>query len=468
VEFTQEDYLRHYARNGELLGGACELRQRWYKSSAKPRTYIAQGGQAYRVSMCTQDFWTELVNSIPVTNHITRLLPDRLRLRPGSRLRIYDLESFTSRFHEQKFFLDALSTFCRGVPFTYVDVKQGLITIDMGDLISDYNHECNYRTPISFERVPSLRDHPVAAHHYASALGIYGNLMTCTLPHGIIMMQLVEHEDQVNVAGDDGAVDENDDNEDQIDIAITAMGKYSREKCFDSSQPGVICLKRPLQVAGSTVIHGVLIIPPCLISIAELRFDYEDPRYRYVGLRPIGKDLVRRTGRELFRFLRSAYRARYALTIDEMKIVLSVIHRISILFEERMEGHLMICGGDYSWPGIPNHETWSDDLIKHYFSVDPLLYTASQCYTGYARVASRGWCPYTPSWESSRVGEEFRCNSSRLLGLWETLGYIEKEDEFTLVSGEIGFQIVCQSLVSTVPKVSSYRVLKDVPSHLVF
>jgi hypothetical protein len=470
TDFSQEDYLRHYHAFGQLLGGACELRQRWYRSGAKPRTYIAQGGHSYSVAKCTQDFWTELVNSNPVTNHITRLQPDRLRLRPESRLRIYDLETFTSRYHEQRHFLDELSRFCRGFPFTYLDVRHGLITTDMGILISEYNEECNKRTPISFERVPSLAKHPIAAHHFASALGIYGNLMTCTLPHGCVMMQLVEHEDQVNVAGDDGAVDENDENEDLIDIAINAQGRYEQTKSFDTRDEGVICLKRDLVQQGQSVVHGILIIPPSVMSIAELVFGYTDPRYRS-DTEALPMERIRRVGRELFRFIRSVHRARDALSILEKREALSILSRISGLWNvNEATGSMQICGDRYSWPALPivmSGEVIPSEVVDQYFETDPLIYTAGQCYKGFASYALTGKLPYRATFENSRVNESFEANSSPILRIWEMLGYVEKKPLLTYVTGDVGLLRVQGRLFSVEPKLYTYTVLRDVPIQLV-
>jgi hypothetical protein len=466
VDFSQEDWLVHYHKTGVQLEGACELRQRWYKSSAKPRTYIAQGGYAYTASQCTQDFWTELVNSNPVTNHITRLQPERLRLRSGSRLRIYDLETFTSRYHEQRHFLASLAEFCRGHPFSFMDVRHGLITVDMGELISEYNQICNIRTPISFERVPGLRGHPIGCHHYASALGIYGNLMTCTLPHGCAMLHLVDTEDQVNVAGDDGALDENDDNEDTIQIAIAAQGRCEMSKAFDTREDGVICLKRDLVQTGQSVIHGILIIPPCVVSMAELLYDYTDPRYRDSVATPL--DRLRRVGRELFRFIRSVHRARDGLSIMDKRICLSIFERISQKWKiDPAVGALQICGDRYSWPAILNTSNWTDVDIKEYFETDPLMYTAGQCYRGSATMSLRGRVVIQPNWDNTRCGMTFEGNSSRHWALLEKLGYVEKEPEVTFVLGSIGLQRVYGQLMSSEPRIYRYTVLRDVPVTLI-
>jgi len=234
--FGQDDWARHYERTGEMLQGACEVRQKWYPAQMKPRTYFAMGGETYRHCRHLQDFFTSLVNFFVPTHHVYRLRPQRLVIDPdigrGNRhFIIYDLSNFTSNMAEQRYFVRELGNYLLGVEVMVMDEREGPICKDLGALLVEYEDVCVSEPALSYERYDSTRKDPVP-HGVASLLGIFGNLMTCTLAHFLIMSAVVDDTYAINIAGDDGIVPEDEYDNLPTHNAISHVGEYAIEKCF--------------------------------------------------------------------------------------------------------------------------------------------------------------------------------------------------------------------------------------------
>jgi len=209
--FGQVNIERFYMETGYHLGGCSEIRQVWTPNQAKPRTYYSMGGDHFKESKPLQGAFTALVNSNESTHHVSRLLPARIRLKTGQHLLVYDLETFTSRMSEQISYMEKLAIFCLDTEILVMDSAYGLIRKNLGEMLGDYNEICNKHGDVSYERVTGTEEF-MSHQSCAGMLGVYGNLMTCTHAHGLLMMQCVEDESQVNVAGDDGAIAEDDAN----------------------------------------------------------------------------------------------------------------------------------------------------------------------------------------------------------------------------------------------------------------
>jgi hypothetical protein len=92
-----------------------------------------------------------------------------------------------------------------------VDERIGPVEEDLGDLVLDYAIHCVEKPPLSIERYdPSFED-ITFYHEVASMLGIFGNLMTCTFAHGVVVGMSspdVDSNQVYNCAGDDGLIPE--------------------------------------------------------------------------------------------------------------------------------------------------------------------------------------------------------------------------------------------------------------------
>lgn len=467
--FGQTDWMKNYHQTGVKLGGSMEIRQKWYTSGAKPRTYAANGGEVYGVSLCLQDFFGDLVDILPVCNHKTRLRPARLRMKSGQFLRIYDLEAFTSRMHEQKNLIDELALFCRGEPFTYMDVREGIITRDMGEVIWEYNNTANRAVETSYERVGEEFSTHVGRHYYASLLGIFGNLMSCTFGHAIAVLWVVGDEDKVNVAGDDAAVvvDEHIESE-VLNPVVAAIGIDEETKRFRSDEAGAICLKRPIYQYGTTVEQGFLVIPPKLMMIAETFNGYSDPRYPPAFEQKTTTQRYTMVGKELMRFLRSVYRAESILTFEEKFGALELTRRISELFGvTSTTGHFPPCGSEYFWPAFlsDNHEAF-ELSVQDYFMLDPLHRLVRNHYSGFAIVNHKEELQDVELDTVRSAGQQWFSNGSRHLKLLEQLGYIEREAQTRSVEGLYGRDVLIKEYESEVPVVYQFTCIADVPDIL--
>lgn len=461
--FSQEDWLRYYHRTGIKLGGVTEMRQKWYPSGAKPRTYFAQGGYHYSNSALLQDLFTSLVNSMPFTHHITRLLPSRLHLREGNHYRVYDLSTFTSNMAEQRGFVRRLAEFCYGTRVYYLDLRLGIQEADLGDLMTEYYDTCVFHPEVSYERVPGVVLDAervfVSDHGVASMLGIFGNLMTCTFAHGALMAQTVEKEDLINVAGDDGLVEETSDNSQEIQWSIKTLGECEMSKTFLSSDEGCICLKRPLYEEMGVLKHGFSCIPPSLITFAHYIHDISDPRYSFhsdVVKQPSSFSIV---GKDLMRFLRSVHRV--AWKCDEVQ--LSYAAEIASTWTKSAfgypldEGRLPHCGDPFFWPCIPTLE----NFIRR---DDPLDLLILRRFNGCATLPvleiteDENAIPLS----SLSVGDTIRRNSSWEMSMACLLGYIEQRNISKVVWGIEAYEYIKRVLTSTEPHVYEYVVVEDI------
>jgi hypothetical protein len=220
--------------------GAAELRQRWYTNGLSPRSYFVAGGDAYMSSKFLKDFWNDLVDELSVTNKQNRVNINRLHFDGVSKALFYDLTSFTSNMGVQRSFLGMLGSYCYQHPTTIFDGSRGLMEVDMGELIQEYN-ELNtfprYKTHL-YETYTA----DSSIHGVAGFLGVYGNIATCTFLHGAVLLQLCQNDRQCACAGDDAVVFVED--EDTVWSCVSLLGILAREKTFDADDIDVVYLKR--------------------------------------------------------------------------------------------------------------------------------------------------------------------------------------------------------------------------------
>jgi hypothetical protein len=191
---------RFYSETGSQVQGPCELRQAWKYNDLTPRTYFAQGGTVFHASKYIRHIVNSLANTFPEVNFISRFSINELNLNNLMTAAIYDYSSFTSNLTELKYFLEKLAIFCSGVEVIIVDSHHGPKTIDLGDLIREYNDVCNRFAEFSLIRL-GLPE--VLKHQKAGLLGVYGNITSSTVLHGLHACQLCGDESSCRCVGDD-------------------------------------------------------------------------------------------------------------------------------------------------------------------------------------------------------------------------------------------------------------------------
>jgi hypothetical protein len=421
--FGQDDWCRYYHETGHKLSGTCEMRQKWYPSGAKPRTYYAQGGTSYQHSRFLQDFFTDLANVLTSTHHVFRLLPSRLRPSTDeASFRVYDLSSFTSKMEEQKFFVKELAQFFMGVDVRIMDEVDGLVEADLGVLLEEYNAVCNWYPEVSLERC--FQERITISHSLASMLGIFGNLMTCTSAHGISVLMLHQSELSDNVAGDDG-VDDETDSGGHLPGVIDSLGTVEWTKTYPSTDPYPVCLKRPLLVSASGVDLGLNVVPPNLALTNNLLGIQDDPRYTFYHDDLSHDDRRTIIGRDLFRFLDSARRCPH-LEPGDKQIVVEVYWVLTRAFGNP-KAALSICGDEYDWPIPPNDVEFPCDVsfleLTFRIRFRDYLYVPVETYEEFD---IRQCCT---------VGDTFPCRPSRYTSWLRRLGYLKEEPRMSLLLG---------------------------------
>jgi hypothetical protein len=420
--FGQDNWQRVYHETGRQLPGVSEMRQKWYPSGAKPRTYFAMGGSSYAASRFLQDFFSQFVDWFIPTNSIHRLRPSRLYAssieRDDPHFRIYDLASFTSNCHEQTSFCVALREFMDGIDITIVDERDGPVVISLYSLLDTYIDVCVSKPALSYERFDPELEGRVFHHGRASLLGIYGNLMTCTVLHFFIMSTVSQTLEEINVAGDDGIVVEDSLNNLDVDTAISLIGEYARDKTFRGDEAGAICLKRPFWEELPLCNIGFALTPPNA-SMALSLVGYEDSRFSFFGHEDLSlSERIAMIGKDLLRFLTTAYLRQY----DDVEELSWIVRGFRRLLQKKF--------GRAIHPGLHSsfgHATWP---------IDPLDYDFHEC-SPYMALAVYFSPPAitVPRWESINAdtsillftGDQVVSNLDKRISLLEKLGYVTTE-----------------------------------------
>jgi hypothetical protein len=464
--FGQDDWERVYEEHGIALEGACEIRQTWTASQAKPRIYAAQGGTAYKHSRHLQKFFSDLHDIFPPTHRVNRLRPGRLFVPPfeGSPYYlIYDLTSFTSNMVEQKGFCNSLAKFMSGVPFTIVDERDGPVTVDLGDLLTEYNDHCVVEPLMSLERSPvsmANLNSDIIAHARAALLGIFGNLMSCTVAHYLAVCQTIDGFEEDNTAGDDGLILCYEFSRFFVDVAISLVGDWEPTKCFRSDEEGAICLKRPIFQVDGELLLGFNLVPPNVInSLSYLLGSAVDDRYHFYHADLPLNERISTVGIDLLRFLRVCWIRQFE---DFEQIC-----RVYDGFVAMTRSVLSKSGGrDFLneiavgrlrsvWPINPRSYSFYD--------MDPMwCYAVLRCTTQSFKVKR-----HQPISQSSlqMPGDVAVGNSSPRLSLLRRLGYVDFDHVYEEFSDEEAPYVFYQRLtgLDRTPEVYRYVCLKDIP-----
>jgi hypothetical protein len=469
--FGQDDWERVYHRTGIELEGVVEMRQRWPTGTAKPRTYFAMGGLCYGASRFLQDFFTQLTNAFPSTHHIRRLQPHLLHVPIGDtgHFLVYDLSSFTSNMKQQRSFCAALADYFRGVEVVIVDERYGPLTCDLGDLLDRYNDICVCNPHLSYERSPNHLgwNHELDEEHMnASMLGIFGNLMCCTVAHFLTVSCAVDDPDeQDETAGDDGLIFENILNTVTVHRGIGFVGEFAVEKLYKSTDEGAVCLKRPLFTVGRSLELGDVVIPPCLATcISYLLGRVVDDRYTIIGLEEMGEgERVSTVGKALASFLTQVYNRDDPDLYDR---ALQTYRGWTRLVQSLVKKSVLSFGigrlSKYFWPVDPS--TYVFFSMSNPYAVHASVYTSSFEYF------VRGFIDVDTCSALRFEGDEVVANSDQRLVLLERLGYLEKTEVTAHYFGPEAVSVLLSTFSKGYlpPKQYTYKVIECVPDTFLY
>lgn len=473
IAFCQRVMERHYAETGVAVGGMCEIRQKWYRSGVVPRTYVAQGGSAYHSSKWMQAGFNHLVNLLPSSNYILRLLPTNLDVSDGRYAFIYDLSTFTSNFHEHDAFMRALANFCSGYTATIWDGRDGYKTVSLYDALIEYANINTNKPSYSWERWNG----DLSEHHQevAGFLGVFGNLMTCTFLHSAVILTVVACVRRLYTAGDDGGValyhrmkmewNEHSnilrlDNDyyDDVNLVFTALeelGIIAWQKVFTTQEDGAIALKRPLVQWHSQLFTSLMLIWPSM-SLVELFQNWKrpDPRFSDYVLQHTRAQCRSSCISELTRFQSSIRVFSSQIPVEDLEWIFSYL-----------QGLYRILGCDYEG-SVPQLGSRIDsDFVPVLLEVEdlhscPFERTIYRHYRGSCRVPCReadDAIQLDPI--DIYVGSVFTTTSSPLLGWLENTGYVSSSPIDIPMYGHDGLiRLLSEYTTKLSPRVYTYTV----------
>lgn len=317
---TSRDVIHEFIRTGIFPRGSTEMKQVWTPNQLMPRTYYCWGGFDIYHSSYLREFFNGLADCFEPTQRLNRVNPHWLRdprTRHGGGFSFYDLTSFTSWFHEHEPFLRSVEKFFLGVTVMIVVGGCQLQEQDLGLMIRRYIECCNDVPLFEVQKklsVDGLGERLHFLHQTAGFLGVPGNLVTCTLAHGLALASCFESSSQLQVPGDDVGFaffqDEfDDDRHDKIRCAET-LGVLQYDKVFISTQMALYLKRRVIVYGDSVDLLDMLIYP--LIPYLRKSGDQEHDRFKRIS----NKDLKVRASRVIVTFMRDLWRKSHGMLSD--------------------------------------------------------------------------------------------------------------------------------------------------------
>lgn len=328
---TSRDIVHHYIRTGSWCYGKTEMKQRWYPHGLLPRTYFSWGGCDIAVAGYLRNFFNDVADLFPPTHRKSRVQPDWLSdLSPdhGGFL-FYDLTSFTSWFHEHVPFLHSLARFFHGTGVYLVGEDLTLSSHDIGSLIEGYIEWCNDfpEFVISSGIADSGFQDETFRHMCAGFLGIPGNLVTCTIPHGLAIASRVSNIHQIQAPGDDiGVAYKDDQHKRDTMICASTLGSLQFDKVFNTPELCVYLKRLVIEMGSRIELADMLIYPllPFLIDPTE-RKPYQSNRFRL----PDRKKLRSRASSVLVSFHRDLWKSTHgSIDSDSAEIIHTFLLRV--------------------------------------------------------------------------------------------------------------------------------------------
>jgi hypothetical protein len=466
---TSLDIVHNYIRTGIWIRGRTEMKQRWYPNGLVPRTYFSWGGDAIVYSSYLRGFFNDLADTFGPTQRHNRVQPDWLldsRITSTGGFGFYDLTSFTSWFHEQVPFLWSLSRYFSGVTVFLLGPELGLIESDLGCMIENYIRWCNDFPSFVLSRKLSqdVVDIVVYSHQCAGFLGVPGNLITCTLPHGLAIASNFTEDRQIQIPGDDvgfSFLDE-DHKSDTLKLA-GSLGVLQYDKVYFLPQLCVYLKRRVIDLGTSIQLADMLIYPllPYLIPRDAQRSNLP-PQYRL----PDPADVTRRACAVLAAFHRDLWDITGgSISVSDNNLILSFlrgIHRLmhipeGAVFQSRLYGE----------DGFVEHSDLQGVTIKFPVDDDDCLYydpvlSFSSRYVETMRIRSTLDVKVTEDIQDLYAGQTIFVPKKRGWTFLEDMGYVD----IVGIPGEVitlfGVDAKEAFLMSKEPNLREVHVLADI------
>jgi hypothetical protein len=450
---------------GGTVSGPVEMRTSWMYNQIGPRVYYARGGSILSTSMFIQPIINRLIDMFPEVHRINRFAPLPISLTEDDLLVIYDYTAFTSSLFEIRRFVEALSSFYRGVVVRCLHPVYGIQHIDLGQLFSDYNRDCNMFADFDISRVSTSTPPDSILQHPNGMLGVPGNIFLATLLHGIFTRFLSGGVGRSRCVGDDAVMaysSECFDADDELVLLsyrVSAMAPIHPDKfkILTWHRSGDLSahryVKRPIRREFDDVVQGFVLALP---SIASL-FSFSDDWHTVL---PPRHHPCRTAFRSLCRLFSDMKSMSFVLEDDPtsnllVKYVWFILNEI-----RRMDPdgeHAPINRADRSRRySVPDPDMWGKVSYEEFVMMD-------LGYDEMVRFPKNGGA--RDDFLKVRAGECMHIENGRLLGLLEKLGYVRKEPLFDDVSLQlVGSDLMEEYLSQDYRYVSLFWVEKDIPS----
>jgi hypothetical protein len=418
-----------------------------------------------------------LVDELPTSNHVLRLIPSNLRLgeEGDPYVFIYDLTAFTSNFHEHDAFIRALASFCSGYTVTIWDEREGGKHVDLGDLLFSYADHNLFSPSYSWERW-NKSDFSEHYQDIAGFLGVYGNLMGCTFLHSVTVLTIIGDPSRLYTAGDDGGAvvfakavirwrgkEPNVTNDFYDDIqlvffVLSLLGTIAWSKTFMTSELGCIALKRPLEQIDRKLHAPFMLSWPSMILIEMyLNWPVRDVRYPDYHMLNTKGDCLESILTELLRFFKSIHSFEHKISDNDLESIWSYVKKLYYLLDLPEEGFVpQVCPVQGRSRGFVASIVTLDELLE-----DPVSRTVNKHWRGWARLPVRvddGLYELADVEHVLFVGSEFVSTSSPLLSVLVKLRYLDRSNLLQTWYGEESYVRLLVEYVDPSPNVHQYVV----------
>lgn len=201
---TTLDLLRWYYISGDQILGPIEMRLAWFYNDLKPRIYYCLGGTDFWHGTFIQDLANMFCEILPSTNPFSRFSVSRVGdLSYDDLLITYDYSSFTTSLAELRYFLHWLARVCGDVTVQVLDVRHGVQTHKLSDILDEYNAAVNIDQIFSVERFSEGEASYELRQGRSGSLGVKGNIVFSTTLHGLALADITGTPDDDCCVGDD-------------------------------------------------------------------------------------------------------------------------------------------------------------------------------------------------------------------------------------------------------------------------
>jgi len=273
TDYTTLDLIRTYYESGMQIEGDLEIRVAWRFNDLKPRGYYCIGGTSFWASCYIKDFTKRMQETMQSTHPFSRFNVTRIQPITEDQIIItYDYSAFTTSLSELKHFMWYLGNAFRGTMVKVLDVHVGVIEIDLGQYIHDYNEIVNMHQMVSLCRL--MRKGYSGTNTFqqcrSGSLGVPGNIGLSTSLHGLSICSASGTPDEDSIVGDDALLAILLASLSLFITIINKLGVIHAEKIATfqkppfsnpsmSAQQGFKYLKRPITVDSyGTLITGFL------------------------------------------------------------------------------------------------------------------------------------------------------------------------------------------------------------------